>query len=131
MPGRSTNSHPLSFAILLPGGILFESATRSPRCRSGFFFQQAPVIQNVSVRMVRESHGAPHRSHQRIRTCSAGEDPAMLAESHGVRRSQISGRSQHRGPVEEDIRITRVRTGYTHRVHSVPVNRAGRSISPL
>lgn len=81
--------------------------------------------------MVRESLGAPHGSHQRIGTCSAGEDPAMLAERHSVRRSQIPGRSQHRGPVEEDIRVARVRTDYTPRVHLVPVNRASRSISSL
>lgn len=81
--------------------------------------------------MVRESRGAPHGSHQRIWTCSVGEDPAMLTERHGVRRSQIPEWSQRRGPLEEDIRIVRVRTGYILRVHLVPVNRAGRSISPL
>lgn len=117
--------------IIIISGILLESATHSLRYRSGFLFQLVPVIHNVSVRMVRESRGAPHGSHQRIGTCSAREDPAMLAECHGVRRSQIPEWSQHRGSLEEDIRVARVRTGYIPRVHLVPVNRPGRSISLL
>jgi len=99
----------------------------------GSLFKQAAVIENVSVRVVRESRGAPHGSHQRIGTRSVGEDPTVLTQRQGVCRSQIPKRSQRRGTTKEDIRVARVRypPRVPSRVHLVPVNRADRSILPL
>jgi len=108
--------------------------TLRARSRVTFFRIGAAVNENVSARVVRGPYGAPHRSHQRIGTHFAGEDPAVLSGRQGVRHSQIPKRPEQGRPVEEDIRVTRVRSI----AHSsfpffpfafLPVNRTGRSIS--
>lgn len=104
--------------------------TSAPLAR-GSLFKQAPVIENVSARVVREPRGAPHGSYQRRGTRSFRKDPTVLTGRQGVCHSQIPKRSQRRGTDKEDIRVTWVRNGILLGVHFVPVNRADRSISPL
>ena len=51
------------------------------------FSSRLPVIDNVSVRVVRETRGAPHGSHQRIGTRSVGEDLTVFTGCQSICRS--------------------------------------------
>lgn len=111
----------------------FQQTSRAPYgARSRLSFRIVSVIENVAVRVVHETYGAPDGSHQRVGTCCSGEDSKVFAGHQSIRHPQSPERSEHGGPAEEDIRVAWVRivSPFAFAPVLVPVNHS-LGISPL